>query len=281
MASVIANVDMAAAWDGDEGDDWASDWQRYDRAVAAYQQALVERAAITRDEVVLDIGCGNGEMTRAAARAAIAGSALGVDLSSRMLERARELATAEGLSNVQFERADAQVHDFGSQSYDVVVSRFGAMFFADRDAAFTNIASAMRPNGRLVMVAWQDIDSNEWIKAVRGALAVGRTLPSPPLGGPGALGLADPDGVRKVLTNAGLHDVHIDALTGPFWVGADADDAFSFVQRIGMVRGLVQGLDESDRTRAFDALHDEIVAHETDAGVVFGASVWLIDARTR
>jgi SAM-dependent methyltransferase len=281
MASVIANVDMAAAWDGDEGDDWASDWQRYDRAVAAYQHALVERAAITREEAVLDIGCGNGETTRAAARAAIAGSALGVDLSSRMLERARELATAEGLSNVQFERADAQVHDFGSPHFDVVVSRFGAMFFADRNAAFTNIASAMRPNGRLVMVAWQDFDSNEWITAVRGVLAVGRTLPSPPMGGPGPLGLADPDGVRTVLTNAGLHDVRIDALTGPFWVGADADDALAFVRRTGMVRGLVQGLDDADRVRAFDALHDAIVAHETDAGVVFGAAVWLIDARKR
>ena len=281
MASEIANVDMAAAWDGDEGDDWANDWQRYDRAAEAYHHALIDRAAITRDEEVLDIGCGNGETTRAAARAATAGSALGVDLSSRMLERARELAAAEGLTNVQFERADAQVHDFGSRSFDVVVSRFGAMFFADRNAAFTNIASAMRPNGRLVMVAWQDFDSNEWITAVRGALAVGRTLPSPPMGGPGPLGLADPEGVRSVLMNAGLHDIRIESLTGPFWVGADADDALAFVRRIGMVRGLVQGLDESDRARAFDALHDEIVAHETDAGVVFGAAVWLIDARKR
>ena len=184
MAKVIANVEMAAAWDGDEGDDWAQDWQRYDRAVAVYQRALLERASIARDADVLDVGCGNGETTRAAARAAADGSALGVDLSSRMLERARELAAAEGLTNATFEQADAQVHDFGPRRFDVVVSRFGTLFFADRQAAFTNIAASMRNSGRLAMVAWQDVEHNEWIKAVRGALAVGRALPSPPLGGP-------------------------------------------------------------------------------------------------
>ena len=278
MAEVIANVEMAAAWDGDEGDDWAEDWQRYDRAVAVFQRALVERASIARDAEVLDVGCGNGETTRAAARAAVEGSALGVDLSSRMLARARELAAAEGLSNARFEQADAQVHDFGPSRFDVVVSRFGTLFFADRQAAFSNIAASLRKGGTLVMVAWQDIEHNEWIKAVRGALAEGRALPSPPLGGPGALGLADPDGVRAVLTNAGLANVQIESLSGQFWVGADAGDAFAFVQRTGMARGLLQGLDDSDRGRALEALQEEIGAHETSEGVVFGSGVWMISA---
>jgi SAM-dependent methyltransferase len=278
MAEVIANVEMAAAWDGDEGDDWAEDWQHYDRAVAVFQRALVERASIARDADVLDVGCGNGETTRAAARAAADGSALGVDLSSRMLARARELTAVEGLANARFERADAQVHDFGLGRFDVVVSRFGTMFFADRQAAFTNIAASMRARGRLVMVAWQDFEHNEWIKALRAALAVGRTLPSPPLGGPGPLGLADPDGVRAVLTQAGLANVRIDALNGQFCVGADADDAFAFARRTGLARGLLQGLDDSDRARALETLQQAIVAHETDEGVVFDAGVLMISA---
>ncbi|MEO5839824.1 MAG: class I SAM-dependent methyltransferase [Acidimicrobiales bacterium] len=281
MANVIANVDMAAAWDGDEGDDWATDWQRYDRAVAGYHRALLDHAAITRAAAVLDIGCGNGETTRAAARIAVEGSALGVDLSSRMLERARELTMAEGLPNARFAQADAQVHDFGSDRFDIVVSRFGAMFFADRQAAFTNIAGAMRQGCRLVMVAWQDVDNNEWISALRGALAVGRTLPSPPMGGPGPLGLADPDGVRVVLTNTGFGNVQIEPFDGPFWVGADADDAFAFTRRTGIVRGLLQGLDDADRARALAALQQVIIEHDTTEGVVFRSSVWLISADKR
>jgi hypothetical protein len=152
------------------------------------------------------------------------------------------------------------------------------MFFADRAAAFTNIAKSMLRRGRLVMVAWQDVEHNEWIKAVRGALAVGRSLPSPPLGGPGPLGLADPDGVRVVLTQANLGRIDIEPLTAPFWVGADADDAFAFVRRTGIVRGMLEGLDDSDRTRALEQLEQTIVEHETAEGVVFSSGAWLISA---
>jgi SAM-dependent methyltransferase len=277
--AIIANVDAAAAWDGDEGDDWSRDWQRYDRAVAAYQRELVERAQFGSTDVVLDVGCGNGETTRAAARAATRGTALGVDLSTRMLERARELAAAEGITNVRFERADAQVHDFDDESFDVVVSRFGAMFFADRAAAFANLARALRSNGRMVLAAWQDLDHNEWIQTVRTTLAAGRQLPSPPLGGPGPLGLADPDGVRAVLQGAGMVDIEIDAMEAPFWVGADPRDAFEYVKSIGLVRGLLQGVDDATRTQCLGELETAIAAHATADGVVFGSGVFFISAR--
>ena len=112
MAGEVVNVDMAAAWDGDEGDDWADQWEHHDRAVRGHHEALIAAAAFGPADRVLDVGCGNGQTTRAAARAATDGSALGIDLSSRMLELARELAAEEGLTNVAFEQADAQVHRF-------------------------------------------------------------------------------------------------------------------------------------------------------------------------
>jgi ubiquinone/menaquinone biosynthesis C-methylase UbiE len=136
MTVAIANVDTAAAWDGDEGDDWARDWQRYDRSIQRYQDRLLVASTIDASDQVLDIGCGNGESTRAAARVAVDGSALGVDLSTRMVERARELASSEGLDNVAFERADAQVHAFEPNAHDVAISRFGAMFFAESGRGF-------------------------------------------------------------------------------------------------------------------------------------------------
>lgn len=92
MRPTIANVDMAAAWDGDEGEDWARGWERYDRSIRAYHHRLMAAASVSPGEQVLDVGCGNGQSTRDAARAAHGGWALGVDLSSRMLERARERA---------------------------------------------------------------------------------------------------------------------------------------------------------------------------------------------
>lgn len=279
MASTVVNVEMAAAWDGDEGEEWARDWERHDRAVRGYHSLLLDTAAIGRSDRVLDVGCGNGESTRDAGRAAAGGSALGIDLSSRMVERARELARADGTANVRFERADAQAHHFDAAAYDVVLSRFGTMFFADPVAAFANIGAAIRPGGTLVMVAWRGVGHNEWLRCVFAALAVGRDLPVPPPGTPGPFGLADPDRTRAVLTAAGFDTLELTPVDQPVWLGADGDDAYGFFTGTGIVRGMTHGLDEAQRARALDALLATMVEHETSDGVLFGSGAWLISAR--
>ena len=143
----VANAQMAAAWDGDEGTGSAREWEHHDRAVRGYHLRLLEAAAVAPGEQVLDVGCGNGESSRATT-ASGDGAVLGIDLSSPMLAAAARLALRRGLTNVAFEQADAQVHRFEPDTYDVVLSRFGAMFFADRSAAFANIAQAMQRGGR-------------------------------------------------------------------------------------------------------------------------------------
>jgi SAM-dependent methyltransferase len=277
--SNVVNVEQAAAWDGDEGEDWARDWERYDRAAAGYHRRLFEAAALGPSERVLDVGCGNGQVTRDAARAAPEGSAHGVDLSSRMIEVARRLATAEGLTNATFEQADAQVHPFDAAAYDVVLSRFGAMFFGNPVAAFTNLAAATRPGGRLAMVAWRAVADNEWLQCIFGALAAGRDLPAPPPGNPGPFGLADPDRTRATLTAAGFEAVELTAVDEQFWAGVDGDDAFGFLRTTGIARGMTQDLDDAQRARALDALHATMVDHDTGQGVLFGSGSWLITAR--
>ena len=277
----IANVDMAAAWDGPEGDHWAEHADRYERVGVAQGQALLDAAAIGSGDSVLDIGCGTGNSTRGTAHLAVSGSALGVDLSARMLERARSTAEAEGLGNVRFEQADAQVHPFGAGTFDVAISSFGAMFFADPVAAFTNIGRSLRPGGRLALLAWRELDRNEWLSAIRQALALGRDLPTPPSGAPGPFGLADRGQTEAILTEAGFVDVEFAALDDPIVLGADADDAFAFARDFGITRGLTQDLDEADTAAALDALQRTLADHQTKDGVRFGASAWLITAHTR
>jgi SAM-dependent methyltransferase len=269
---------MAAVWDGAEGDDWARDWRLYDLSIRRYHLRLLSTADIARAQDVLDVGCGNGELTRDAGRAAIDGVVLGVDLSARMLERARELARTDGLTNVAFEQADAQVHAFRPAAYDIVVSRFGAMFFADPVAAFRNISAAMRPAARLVLLAWQDFARNEWLQEIRDAMSLGRALPTPPAGTPGPFGLADPAGVRATLAAAGFVQVDIEAAEESLWVGADAEAAAAFIRNGSLACVLLEGLATDDRSRALDALRRTMAAHDTGDGVWFGSAAWLICA---
>src|SRR5215471_17845017 len=216
-----SNAEMAKAWDGDEGSYWAVHAGHFDRAVAAYHEKFLDAAAIGPGEQVLDIGCGTGQTTRDAARRASSGGVLGVDLSSQMIALARRLAAAEGLGNARFEQADAQICPFGEGSFDVAISRTGAMFFGNPHAAFGNIARALRSGGRLALLSWQPPPANEWVAELTAALAAGRDLPAPPPQAPGPFAHADPARVRQLLTGAGFTSIEVNPMQAPMWFGAD------------------------------------------------------------
>lgn len=270
-----SNLDQARAWDGDEGSFWASHAARFDRAVAAYHQPFLDAAAFTADDLVLDIGCGTGKTTRDAAR--VASRALGVDLSRDMLDVARNLATAEGLANIRFEQADAQIHPFEQHGFDVVISRTGSMFFGDPVAAFANIGRALRPGGRLVLMTWRSPERNEWIQEIGQALAAAHPMPSPPTEGAGPFSLSRPEHVSQILSVAGFKDIAFEARAEPMYFGADPTDAVEFI--LGLLGWMLPHLTEAERTHVRAALTRSAQTHDTDLGVAYGSATWIVTAR--
>jgi len=222
--------------------------------------------------IALDIGCGTGKSTRDLARIASDGSVLGVDLSAAMLDQARWESRDEGLDNVTFVPADAEVHEFGEATFGIAISCFGAMFFGNPDAAFTNIRRSLRSGGRMRLLAWSELERNEWVMELRAALAVGRQLPVPPPEAPTPFSLADPDRVGALLSATGFEDVAFEAVDEPIDFGPDADGAYAFVRSLGLVHGLSQDLDDTGRAQALAALQETVAAHGTPEGVLFGTS---------
>jgi SAM-dependent methyltransferase len=270
------NADQLRAWDGDEGAYWAARADDFDRSVRAHHERLLTTAAVRPGDRVLDVGCGTGQVTIDVARVATAGSALGVDLSAAMLDVARHRAEADGLRNVAFDQVDAQVHPFGAAAFDLAVSRTGAMFFGDPVAAFTNIARALRPGGRLVLVTWQSPARNEWFREITTALAAGRQPPAPPAGAPGPFSLSDPERIRDVLGASGYRDVACEGTSADMWFGDDGEGAYGFV--LGLLGWMLEGLPDADRARARTALRASTDAHATPAGVLYDSAVWTVEA---
>lgn len=274
-----ANPAQAEAWNGAEGEDWAANAPRYESSGRLHRPHLLATAALGDGDRVIDVGCGTGRSTIEAAKLVGEGSAIGIDLSGPMLAYAREQAAREGVTNVAFVQADAQIHPFEPASADVILSETGCMFFGDPVAAFTNLGTALRPGGRVALLVWRELQRNEWISAIRGAVALGRDLPTPPLDAPGhPFSFADPDRVRSILGAAGFVDIELAALDEPVDMGADADDAFGFLSTNGMVQWLLEGVDDAGRAQAMDNLHTAFKEAETPEGVLLGSAAWLISA---
>ena len=244
----------------------------YDTELRRYDEVLRRACRVGPGEHVLDIGCGTGLTTRRAA--ATARSVLGVDISAAAVRRARELAA--GLDNLTVEQADAQTHPFPPGRYDLAMSRFGTMFFADPGAAFANIARALRPGGRLVMLVWQAREHNEWSLVIRRALAG----PEEPTAVPDAFSLADPATVRRILTAAGFTGVDCADVHEPVHYGPDVAAATEWVRGFAWTGEVLRRLDPAAADRALGRLHDTLAAHLTDDGVWLDARAWLVTAST-
>src|SRR5579864_8275758 len=158
----MANTGMAEYWNGRPASVWVTEAERFDSMLAPFGRRLLTAAALEPGERVLDVGCGNGAISLEAARAVAPGGRVsGLDLSASMLGVARLRAAEQGI-DVDFVQGDAQVASF-DEPFDVVLSRFGVMFFDDPQVAFANLAKAARSGGRLCFVCWQEMFANEWI----------------------------------------------------------------------------------------------------------------------
>lgn len=271
-----SNIEQARAWDGDEGRYWAQHADAFDAALRRYTPRFLEAAALSPTDRVLDVGCGAGGTAVELARLVPRGSVLGVDLSAEMLAVARRRAAVAGLGNVTFLQADAQVHPFEAAAFDVVAGRTSAMFFGDRLAAFTNLAGALRPGGRLVLLTWQPFAANPWVQRILGAYALGRDLPVPPPDAPGPFSLSDPSTVRSLLQATGYVDVAIEGLQEPMYLGSSVDEATGFMH--GLNGWMVSELDEASQRRARDALAAVMADAEGPEGVELPSAAWLVTA---
>ncbi|BFV61095.1 methyltransferase domain-containing protein [Kitasatospora sp. CMC57] len=273
----IENTTQAQAWNGYEGAHWATHQDRWDAVNAGFDRPLFGAAAIAPGERVLDIGCGAGSTTRQAARAvAPGGHALGLDLSAPMLERARASAEDEGLTNVRFEHGDAQVHPITRGAFDLAISRFGIMFFADPAAAFANLVAALRPGGRVTLLCAAEPEGNEWLTALT---ALGDLLPLEGFGepgGPGMFSLSVPGAAAALLRGAGLRDVRATHVTEYGTWGRDAADAARFLLDSGPGRHLLAQAGPGVGVRARARLTAVLKRHEVDGVLRLRSTGWLL-----
>jgi SAM-dependent methyltransferase len=278
----MSNAEQIEYWNGKVGETWVKMQERMDRALTPVTAALLSLAAPQPGEDVLDIGCGSGETTLALAGAVgDDGHATGIDISEPLLARARARAE-ELLSAADFICADAATYR-DDPGFDLIISRFGVMFFADPVATFANVRALAAPDGRLCFACWQPPADNGWATFPLTTLA--SLLPPQPAAdphAPGPFAFADPERVHAILAAAGWTDIAFLALPFIMVIGEGGDPvaaAVDFNLRIGPAARAIRDAGREIEPAARVALATALAGHHSDGAVGLPGAVWLVSAR--
>jgi SAM-dependent methyltransferase len=278
--NAISNAEQYEAWNGESGERWVANADRHDRVFAPVADALFAAARLLPAEHILDIGCGCGATTlRAANVVGPQGTATGLDISRPLLDLARTRAVAQGVANIEFVQGDAQDHVFIASSIDVAIARFGTMFFSNPTAAFTNIARAVRPEGRLCFATWQPLAANEWLTVPGTALLRHAALPSGDPNAPGMFAQSDPAIIESTVAAAGFSDIHCEAVEVDCNFGATVDDAVAHLADSGPGRLMLETISSGPALDAALAdVREALQDHVEDDGVHLHSGIWITTA---
>ncbi|MGA9583190.1 MAG: class I SAM-dependent methyltransferase [Allosphingosinicella sp.] len=271
-----ANAEQSAKWNDRAGRSWAELGDMLDRLLAPFVPLVLAEIEPIAGRRILDIGCGAGALTLAAAERG--GHGVGIDISAPLVEAARARADRLGATSAIFVQGDAQTHPFGSERFDALISRFGIMFFADPVAAFGNLRSVIRPGGRLACLAWRSAAENPFMTAAeRAAADLLPQLPERVEGAPGQFGFADPARVRSILAESGWRDIGVHPLDVECRL--TADELRLYARRMGPVAELLPALDAPSRTEVERRVDAAFLPFLRDGRARFSAACWMVTAR--
>lgn len=270
-------VDQPTFWSEEGGQRWVKNIETVERQIRDLGRILLKRAAPKPGEIVLDVGCGGGITSKELAdRVGPSGRVLGVDVSEVILDLARQRFS--GVSNLSFEHGDAQQLELPPGAFDLIISRFGVMFFEDPIAAFSNLRSALKDNGRLVFMCWRTPQENPWMSVP--ATAVLEVLGSPPPpdpDAPGPFAFGNRDHVRRILEQSGFTAIGFEPIDENVDLGT-IDEAIRLVSELGPAAAPLREATEAERKQAIEAVSEVLKKHETPDGVRLPSGTWIISA---
>lgn len=275
------------AWTGDRVARWLARAEGLEAQLAPVADVLFAAAGLRRGERVLDVGCGTGPTTRgAASRLGPAGRVVGLDISAEMLAAAAARPAEPGAAPVEWVAADPVSWRPEPGVFDVVLSRFGVMFFSDPAAAFATLATATRPGGRLAMAVWARRDESDVfavpLHAALDELRRRGTAVREPPDDDGPFSLHDPAVVTALLTGAGWSGVTCTPhrLSLPLGGGLDPASAAAAVFDSGPLRLVTIQLErDDDRIAVTEAISAALAGHVDGRGHVhLGARILLVTA---
>lgn len=277
------------AYKGTTREQWdtvAEAWHRWGPTLRNWLGPATERmldlAAVGRGCRVLDIAAGAGDQTiQAAERVGPRGSVLATDISPTILEFAATEAKRVKLSNVQTRVMDGEALDVSDESFDVVISRVGLIYFPDQQKALSEMRRALVPGGRVAAIVYGPAEKNRFfsdpVSIVRRHAKLG-----PPLAGqPGPFSLGGEGVLAEALRRAGFHDVRVETMNAPLRMKSAAECLRFAQESFGALHEMLSSLAVEERQAAWSEVGAALETFENGDRGFLGPCELLVAVATK
>jgi SAM-dependent methyltransferase len=183
-----------------------------------------------------------------------------------MVEAARHRGAELGLTNVEYRVMDAERLDLPDGSVDGVICRWGYMLMADPAAAFRETRRVLRPGGHLCFSVFANAERNPWAAIPARVLIEGGHMAPPAPEAPGILALANPDRIKRLLSDAGFGLPRIEEVP-IVWSFESADQYWSLLREVaGALAAVITGLPEDRQDSVRQTLQDRLAPFRRNGG---------------
>ncbi len=220
---------------------------------------MLDMAGVVEGSRVLDVAAGAGDQTMLIAEAVGAkGHVLATDISSNILEFARENAQRAGLKNIETRVLDGEDLKLPDDSFDAVVSRLGVMVFPHQEKAVAGFHRVLKKDGRLGLIVFSVPENNLFFSGPLSIVRRRAGLPNPLPGQPGIFSLGSPRVIENLLARSGFRDVQVKRQLAPLRMSS-ADECVRFMREsFGNLHQMMSRLSEKKKEDAWEEIRSEL-----------------------
>lgn len=242
----------------------AEAWHRWDPVLQAWlgsaTQTLLDLARIGPGHHVLDVAAGAGEPALSTAeRVGPSGYVLATDISSNILEYARQAAAERALSSIVETRVmDGENLELPDGGFDAVISRVGLIYFPDQQRALSEMRRVLKTGGRVGAIVYTTAENNRFFSIPVSIIRRRAQLPPPLPGQPGPFSLGSAGDLEEAYRRAGFRDIETRLVSAPLRVSSAAECVRFERESFGTLHQMLSGLTQDDQQAAWNEIEAEL-----------------------
>lgn len=225
---------------------------------------MLEMAGISSGHRVLDIAAGAGEQSiTTAKKVGATGYVLATDISSNILDYAKQMAQQAGLNNIETKVMDGENLTLEDETFDAVISRVGLIYFPDQQKALKEMLRVLKPGGKVAAIVYSTAEKNKFFSVPVSIIRNRAKLPPPLPGQPGPFSLGAEGVIEKAFSQAGFKNIRAELVDSPLLLPSAKECVQFEKESFGALHQMMSSLSATEKEAVWEEIETELQKFET------------------